>query len=194
MANLTLTDLLTEFYQRGFAYLNDSSTGIARATRWLNQGQRDLCMEDDWPFLLVTTTSTSPIALTDIREVLFVGDATRELEEADREELSPGDPLLTRTGSANAYWRDGSTIRAYPADTTTWTVRYLRMAPDMVNPTDEPVVPNEWRLLIVEYAVIWALRDRSNFQEAEALRQALVPEVARMQDALMDLPDRQLQT
>jgi hypothetical protein len=102
--------------------------------------------------------------------------------------------LLTQTGTASVYWRDGNNLRVYPADTGQWTVRYLKTPVDMTTGTDEPVVPNEWRLLIVEYAVVWALRDRSNYQEAAALQQALATEVNRMREALMDLPERQLQT
>lgn len=191
-AGLTFANLKDRLYRRGFQYLQTSDAD--RAGEWINQGQDDLCLEDDWPFLVVTVQDTPPISLGDVREILSVESATTSLVETDRQDLVNADPGLTQTGTANAFWRDGSNLNVYPGDTGTFTVRYLTVPPDMVADTDEPIVPPKWRRLIVEYAVMRALRDRSNFQEAQAVYDALQVDLNRMREALIDLPERQLVT
>lgn len=180
----TLADLRTELGDRGFYYLSQP-----RTDRFLNNGQHALCLEDEWPFLIQTITGIAPLTITDAREIHSVQSSTTELVEADRDEINDGDPLLTQTGTAQWFWRDGTTLRVYPLDaSTTWTVRYLRFAPTLVNATDVPIVPDEWRFLIIEYAAMYALRDRSNYQEAQATWDAIQPDLNRMREALVDLP------
>jgi hypothetical protein len=187
----TFAELRSDFSARGFAYLDGSTSDQARRDRMINQGQKALCLEDEWPFLITTTSpSTAPITLTDVREIHSVVSSTTELQEADRDEINDGDPLMSQTGTAQYFWRDGpQTIRVYPLDTsTTWTVRYLKVPATMTAATDVPTVPDDWRFLIVDYAVIQALRDRSNFEEARALYDSIQPDLNRMREALVDLP------
>jgi hypothetical protein len=181
----TLAELRTDLQDRGFNYLSQT-----RQDRMLNIGQKALCLEDEWPFLQVTMTGVAPLTISDAREIHSVASATNELVERDFDEINNGDPLLTQTGTAQYFWRDGSsTLRVYPNDTsTTWTVRYLKTPATMTTAADVPAVPDDWRFLIVDYAVMAALRDRSNFQEADALFQAVQPDLNRMREALVDLP------
>jgi hypothetical protein len=181
------SDIRTEFSARGFSYLSQ-----ARADRFINEGFNDLATLEDWPFLYSTITGSSPIDLgNNVRKVLSVASATTKLQEADRDDINDTDPQLAQTGNGVYWWREAETVYAYPNSTTQWTVRTVLYPTDMVAPTDEPAVPGAWRHLGIDFAVIRALRDRSNYQEADALLQAIGPDLERMRDSLIDLPRMQ---
>lgn len=182
----TFADIRQEFADRGFAYLSQS-----RADRFINEGFNDLTLLEEWPFLILETTGPAPQTIAAARRILSVASATTELQEADRDDLNDADPLLTQTGSARWWWREGSTINVYPLQTGTWTFRVVLSNVPMTAPTDTSVVPDEWRHLGVDFAVIRALRDRSNFQEADALLQAIQPDLDRMRETFIDLPRTQ---
>src|SRR5258706_7930717 len=77
---MTLTTLRTEFFARGFNYLDDSGAGQTRATTWINDAYHEICEASDWPFLETTATpGAAPVTLTDLRKVLTVHDATTHL-------------------------------------------------------------------------------------------------------------------
>jgi hypothetical protein len=90
-----------------------------------------------------------------------------------------------------------STLKVWPADTSTsLTVRYLKVPTDLSSGADVPVVPTRYQPLIVDFAVVRALKDRSNFAEAQALRASLEEDLDRMRNALLgdsDLFQRQVE-
>lgn len=181
---MTFDDLQTEFYARGYTYLNENAAGQIRAKRWLNLGYSDLLEEADWPFLNATITGTAPLTLTGAREVLSVMTRDGALTERSISDLDD-DFNLTTPGTASYWYTDGAQVKTYPVDGQPITVRYSTVPADMVGTSDIPVVPGRYRYLIVDFAVIRALRDRSNYAEADALWQAVQVDLTRMRTALL---------
>jgi hypothetical protein len=184
-----LTGLLTEFYARGFDSLNDGGAGAVRATQWINDGYHALAEEASWPWLEATTTGTPPLTISDLRQVLYVVDTAQQMRlvAGDARDVVDVDPQVTSTGTPIMYWLDGlTTLRTYPVGSNTLSVRYIKVPADLVSGSDVPLVPERYRNLIVDLAVIRALEDKSNFAEAGALRQVTQLGVERMKDTLLD--------
>jgi hypothetical protein len=76
---LDFTTLQTEFFARGFDYLNDAGTGLIRAKRWINDSYNEICQTADWPFLETSVTAANPQTIADARKILTVHDATNHL-------------------------------------------------------------------------------------------------------------------
>jgi hypothetical protein len=185
---VNLTALLDEFYLRGVSYLDDGGTGATRATAFINQGRNDLNDLEPWDYLVSTATGTAPLSIPDLRDILYVATANGPLDGRDVSVFLNDDPTLTQTGTASYYWLDGlSSLKLWPADSSTAvTVRYLRVPADLSSGSNEPSeIPSRYHHLIVDFAVIRALRDRSNFAEAQALRASIEPELDRMRDVLL---------
>lgn len=160
---LTFTALQTEFYARGFDYLNDGSTGATRAKRFINDAMHAINEMEDWPYLQTSTTGTAPLTVTDLRKIEGVYDVTNRiaLTRRSRGEMADVFVDLTTTGQPTEYYVSaGTTINVYPANTsTTLTVYYWKFESDLSNASDTPGMPDRFRYAIVEYAVAAALRD-----------------------------------
>ena len=89
---MTFQQLLTEFFARGFDYLNDSGAGETRAKQWINQSYQEICGLDDWPFLEATASGGSPLTIADLRTILSLTDTTTNtnLGFIDRRTLNEG--------------------------------------------------------------------------------------------------------
>lgn len=195
----TFAELRTEFFARGFSYLNDAGAGLVRAKAFTNMGYRDLVECEPWPWRETTASpTTAPItSITDLGDLISVSTATGTLPLVDGEELRETDALLTQTGTARYVWIDGaSTIRTWPVDaSTSLTVRYRKTSTDMSGDSDTPsLVPTRWQPLIVDFAVIRALRDKSNYAEAAAVRQGIEEDLDRMRETYFDRFDVWQQT
>lgn len=170
---MTFQQLLTEFYARGFDYLNDSGAGETRAKLWINQSYQEICGLDDWPFLEATATGASPLTIADLRNILYLTDTTlgqnlgfidpRTLNEAYPDQSTPGNALY-------AYITGGTTINTYPGNTDALKVRYIRVPADLVSGTDTPLIPARYRYAIVDFACGRAYMDSDNPQMAQAVR------------------------
>lgn len=197
---LTLSTLLTEFYARGFDYLNDGGAGVTRATRWINDAMHAIDEIDRWPYLEATASGAAPLSVTDLGEIETVVDTTTNtvLEYMSREAVVDYYTDPSATGTPSVYYvTGGNTVAVYPTRTSgSITVRYFKTGPDLSSGSDAPLMPDRFRMAIVEYAVAAALRDKSNYQEAAAASQAGDLIVARMRDrfALQAGPDRQILT
>lgn len=178
---MDFAELQQEVKDRGFEYLNDSSD---RLKRWVNQGYSDLTEDSDWPWATDTTMNTTPMFIPDLRDVLSVTGPNGALEHRSVAELDDNFDL-TQSGTAEFWYQDGGQVKTYPVDGATVTVRYLRTPADLVADNDVPIVPERYHPLIVDFAVIRALRDRSNYAEADALWQALQVDLTRMRGALL---------
>src|SRR4051812_22691136 len=112
---MNLGEARTDLKARGFDELTD-----ARANAYLNGARRDFDEFDDWPWLKTTTTGTAPLAIADLRQVVYVADTTvrRQLRAVDVTDLLPSDPALTTAGNPTNYWLDNLTIRVWPLNTT----------------------------------------------------------------------------
>lgn len=152
----------TEVYNRGFSYLNDAGTGVTRTKRWLNLAYQELCSRGPWPFLQTTTSGATPLTISDLRSVLYVVDTVndRTLRFRDIRQIVDDDPDLDDTGAPVCYWIEGTTqVKCWPTTSTTVSVRYVKVPTDMSAGSDEPLVPDRYRYLIVERAVAYAYAD-----------------------------------
>jgi hypothetical protein len=159
----TFLQLQTEFYARGFDYLNDGGVGVTRAKAWLNQSYLELCEEELWPFLLTSATGAAPLIVTDLRTTYTVVETvtSRELQPSDEDELVNNFTLLTTTGTPIFYYVDDVTIKTYPVGGTL-RVRYWNVPVQMVATTDVAIVPDRFTNLIVDGAVRRAANDNDD--------------------------------
>ena len=175
----TYATLVTEFQARGYDYLDTT-----RISRFINRGYHMLCEESAFPFLeKEVTAQTAPLTIADLREILYVADATNDVElfGVDQRLVNTADPGRTATGNAQGWYITGGTVlNLYPADTAArLTVRYIKVPAELTG-TDTPVVPTRYCHLIVDAAVYLALRDNDEYDSALALKQLWDYEVGRM--------------
>lgn len=182
---MTFAELQDEFKDRGYHYVDP-----ARYKRWLNQAYLELCESDDWPFLETETSSTAPLTISDLRQVLYVYDSTNDnaLTGRDQRTMHERDPDLTATGNPENWYLEGTdTLNVWPPNTdVTIQVRYLEVPDEMSDDSDEPVVPSRFQNLIVDGAVIRALRNSEEYERAQILRNDWDLGVMRMAASLMD--------
>lgn len=186
---VTLTTLLTEFYARGYDYLNDGGAGAARATRWANQANRKLITEEQWPFRLTTATGSSPLTIATLGKVKTVVDATNSntaLVEMTEEELADSD--LTTTGIPLFWWRDGTAIKVWPVATVSLTVRYFALPATMASGSDTSPVPDEYLDVIVDDMVRHAAKDSESQQGVALAAQEYEAGLAAMRNDLLNAP------
>lgn len=127
----------TEFYARGFSYLNDTTANRLRARRYIAQGfyevLQDLIDAGVAPYAETTWTTTAPFtSLATASAVQSVYDSTNDtvLQWADRRTLIDMYGDLTTTGTPIYWYTEGAassvdgenpytlTLKVYPANTT----------------------------------------------------------------------------
>src|SRR5436309_35616 len=102
----TLGTARTELFARGFDYL-----GTPRANTFLEEANQELNEMSAWPWLEATTTGTGTVAVSDLRDVLYVLDTTNQnqLEPADIRDLVEIDAnFQTTTGTPTNYYLDNN--------------------------------------------------------------------------------------
>jgi hypothetical protein len=159
---LTFADLRTELFARGLDFLNDGGAGLTRAKRMLNTSMHAIDDMERWPYLQAVATGSSPLTIADLSQVGQVVDTANDnpLRPHSREELLHWYGDLANTGTATAFYiTGGNVINAFPVATTSLSVLYWKTSPDMSADSDVPLMPDRFRMAIVEYAVAEALRD-----------------------------------
>ena len=185
---MTFTQLLTEFYARGFDYLDDSGAGETRAKRWINQSYQEICGMDDWPFLSTTTTGTAPLTISDLGYVESLTDTTaqRNIGFIDRRTLAERYPDLSLAGAPNyAFITGGTTINTYPTNSNTLSVRYFRLVNDLDEGTDQPVIPAKYQYAIIDLACGRAYMDSDNPEMAQIVRRDADALIQQMREQFM---------
>lgn len=185
---MTFTELLTEFYARGFDYLDDSGPGAVRAKRWINQSYQEICGMEDWPFLSTTTTGVAPLTVSDLGYIESLTDSTdeRSLSFMDRRTLVERYPNMDLAGPPNyAYVTGGDTIRTYPTNGNTLRLRYFRVVNDLDQGTDQPVIPARYQYAIIDSACARAYMDSDNPEMAQIARRDADALVQMMREQFM---------
>lgn len=171
---MTFRQLLTEFYARGFDYLNDNGVGETRAKRWINQSYTDICESDDWPFLQSSFSGACPATIADLGTVETVYNSTqnRSMVFVDRRTLTETYPDLTLEGfPAYAYITNGTTVNTYPVSTTdVIKINYWEIPTDLAADSDSPVFPARYHQAIIDYACGRAYIDSDNPEMAQVAR------------------------
>jgi hypothetical protein len=192
---VNLSELRTEVFNRGFDYLN-STAGQARVDRWLNQAYLEICELHPWPFLEQSATGSPPLEISDLRQVLYVLDTTNkfQLRGVDVRDVVDADPTLATNGQPECYYLVGNSVSVWPVASVTLQVRYLRVPSELSQATDTPVLPQRWHDLIVDLAVMKAMKDSDNYEAASFLRSEVDRGVATMVQSLLtrryDAPER----
>lgn len=191
---MTLAQLRTELYARGFDYLD-----ATRSNSLLNFAyQIDICEAEDWPFLEATTTGTAPLSITDIRTIESVVNttSTEKLVPMDRRNITDDwDTNLATVGTATAYYTtSGTSVSVYPADTaSSLSVRYWKVPTTLSADSDTPILPTRWHPLIVDAAVVRAYEDADEGGMAQNARGAFDQRLQLMRESLLsqnhDQPD-----
>lgn len=185
---MTFTQLLTEFYARGFDYLDDGGAGATRAKRFINQSYQEICGMDDWPFLRTTITGTTPLTISDLGTVESVTNTTTGLNVSfvDFRTLAESYPSLDDTGSAEwAYLTQGTILNTYPLGSDTVRVTYHRLVNDLDSGTDQPVIPAKYQYAIIDMACGRAYMDSDNPEMAAMVRRDGEALVQQMREQLL---------
>lgn len=170
---LTFAQLLTEFYARGFDYLNDGGAGTTRAKRFINQSYMEILEMDDWPFLQTSVSVQTPAIISDLGTIESVVNTTadRGVEFIDRRSLVEFSPSMNETGTPSwAYITNGTTLNTYPLSSDFMTVRYLRLAGELADDDDQPEIPSRYQYAIIDYACARAYMDSDNPEMAAIAR------------------------
>lgn len=174
-ATTTFLQLQTEFYARGYDYLNDGGVGVTRAKAWINQAYAELCEEDDWPFLITSTSGAAPLTIADLRTIFTVVDTASRvvLTPMPEDELVDNFTTITTTGTPFYFYVDDLVVKTYPVGGTL-TVRYWKIPTLLTANGDIAIVPDRFANLIVDGTVRRAQIDNDNqpgAQIAEGERQ-----------------------
>lgn len=190
---MALSVMLTEFYARGFDYLNDNGAGEVRATRWLNQSYLEICEMEDWAFLEASVSGVAPLTFTDLSVVESVKNTVTNgvIDFVDYRTLQDRFTSLSDTGAAEfAYMRGGDVLHSYPVSTDSLTVNYFRIVGELVAATDMPEIPARYQYAIIDFACARAYMDSDNPEAAAAARRDGDALVSMMRDRLL-YPQRQ---
>lgn len=163
-----------ELWARGFDYLESS-----RVLTMLNNARNEFEDYWPWPWLEQTKTGTAPLAVDRLKIVLYVADTTnqRALWPIDPRDVTADGDSLSQTGTPERWWADGPgppddtvTIRPWPVAAVTLEARVTVESPELVAPTDSPLIPARYHPLWIDYAVVAAYKDSDNFSAASQLR------------------------
>jgi hypothetical protein len=190
---VNLSELRTELSARGFDYVNPTT----RLDAWLNRAYLECAEEEAWPWLEASTSGTAPVSVTDLRTVESVINTTQDykLRPLDRRNITDYDSDLATAGTPSFYYiTSGNTVAVYPANTTdTIEVRYWKVAPELDEDSESPLLPERFHLILVDRAAAFAYVDSDNFEAARSSLELYQDGLNRMRDSLLsqqwDEPD-----
>jgi hypothetical protein len=164
--------LQQDFFDSGFAYLNDAGNGLARAQRWINQAYLEIAGLENWTWLETDLVTTAPVSILDLSEVITVWDTTNSvpLEQSDYRSLLDSYGEVTTTGLPVYWYQSGSTVSVYPVSTTSLTIRYVKTPAELSTSGSTPVVPAEFHDVIVLGAVRRGLLDDQDAGDYQLVR------------------------
>ena len=182
---MNLTDIRTEVEARGFDYLSAD-----RIDTLANFYYHDICRRFPWPFLHVTASGTAPLSITDFGHALSVVDTTADtiLQWEDKRTLREQDPGLDGTGNPSCWYLDvpNNQLEVYPVNTTnTIVVDYVKVPEDLVDGTDETLIPSRFQYVLVEGIVCKAYRDDDEIDLSDAARMEYEDGLTLMRDELL---------
>lgn len=187
--------LQTEFFARGFDYLNDAGAGLTRVKQWLNDAYHEICEAEDWPWLQTDATGAAPLTIADCRKVLAVRQGATVLPLVEQRWIQEIFGDYTTAGTAEYSWVDQSSsiiVRVYPTAVASLNVRYIKFPTDLSGSTDTPAVPTRYHNLIVHAAVRRGYLDVDDFNAAAQVDKEVEMGLQEMRIAyLRDEPMRQ---
>ena len=193
---LNFGQLQTEVFNRGFTYLNDGGTGLARVQRWINEAYQEICDLEPWPFLEKTATGAAPLTIADLRDISTCVNSTDnvQLEHKPRKWLLEAYGNLATVGTPQFYYVESlSIVKTYPVKSVapSLTVYYWNTPADLSLSTDTPVIPSRYHEIIVAGAVRRAYEDMDDPQGQGLINQEWQTTLTAMRHALLDQYPRQ---
>lgn len=184
------TTLQADFFSRGFDYLNDAGTGLAKAKRLLNQAMHELNGEEPWPFLEATATGSAPLTIADASgQFESVWDSTNDvlLPRADRSQLQQRyTDNLDQTGAPQWWYRTNvGTVNVYPVQAVSLSVRYFKVGTDLSAGGDLPLMPDRFRVAIAALAAAQEYRTNGETRKAASHQQEAQRTVDKMRLELL---------
>lgn len=162
------------YLQLRTAVLNSGTNYVTSETagRFVNSALTEIYTAEPWPFLEATTTLATPANISDLGRVLSINtsDGT-SLRYAPRGRLTDQGFVLSTQGSPTNWYFEGTTIQAYPASTGLLTIRYIRLPVPLLADGDLMALPDQHVQLVIDGALIHAMKEDEAFDEAAALRQ-----------------------
>jgi hypothetical protein len=184
-------DIYQEVFNRGFHYLDDSGTELARVKQWVNDAYSEICEIEDWPFLETTATGNAPLALTRCRNVESVVNTTDGIPLTWAPRRWVIDIFGTVPAGTPRWWylewsaTDTATVNVAPTAVDGLSVRLFQHPVALSADGDTPVIPARFHWLIVEGAVAKAYRDADQYQEAQAVEMRLAEGINSMRTQLL---------
>lgn len=160
---IQFSELQTDFFGLGFSRLNDASTGLTRAKRYLNLAYKELVLEELWSFRETDATGAAPLTVTDLGVVASVVDtATRNpLTAVERQTLVDAFTILTTTGAPTYFYLVGNIVNTFPVGGTL-SVHYWKVPAALSAASDVMIVPDEYY-----DAVIYGAGRRAALRESQ---------------------------
>lgn len=194
---MNLSEGRDELRARGFDGLTDT-----RANGFLNAGKNALEDTAPFPWLDASASGAAPLTIADLKAVLHVWNAATNvsLEGAERGYLRDTyGPDLTLTGTGCHWYLDGlTTLRVFPADTSSVSVDYIKFSPELSADADEPLFPERLHPIWLDLSVVEAYYDSDEPGQAQALQAKVDVRLAREVDVFfgrnMQNSDRQTMT
>lgn len=166
---LTLLAMRTETFARGFQFDSDTA-GTTRVNRWLNDALHELDELERWDYRRAVQTGTSPLTITDLGEIESVQNTTtlQWLPPTTRGALVDQGCDLTLTGSPSCFYLVAGVVTVWPVSTNTIAVNYWKVGPDLSADGDTPLMPDRYRMAIVERACAKAYLDQDDLEMSQA--------------------------
>lgn len=169
---MTFAELKQELADRGF----DGILTDPRLGSFINRALVQLDGRNLWPYREATTTGSAPLAIADLGVPGEVIDVTTSCPLSHRSlpELQAAYGDMTVAG-APCFWyvtyTSGTpTFNTFPTTTGQITVQYWKTTTALSDDADEPLVPEGYRMLLVDMAAVMAYKDSDNFTSAQALQ------------------------
>lgn len=156
----SLSQAQTQLYNFGAGALQ-ADTGSA--TYYLNQAKNWIEDKDNWPWLETTTSGSSPLTISDLRNIIYVADSTNDnlLRASTASDIATNDPTINDTGRPSFYYLDGlTTVRVWPVSTVSLSVRYIKYSPELSLSGDTPLIPVRYHALWIQVAHYLFLQSR----------------------------------
>lgn len=179
--SLLVSDVTTRV-QRQFGDETNAQVGQADVVRWINDAQREICVQNDINQVTATAATianqrdyTLPTGIAKLHHISYQGVSLRiiSLEEAD-ELISSHDLTQAQgypSGQPTHAWLWGTTLSLYPAPSvggaSDLKLYYTGFVTDVVNPGDALTIPPQYHNRVVEYCIAQAFELDENYQLAQ---------------------------
>jgi len=162
---------------RGFDYLPPAQSSLM-----LNVGKDTFEDAYEWPWLWLPFSGPTPLSIPKLKLILTVLSGQSELMGLDARQVYQDGTDAAQTGRPLYWWIEGtSLLHCWPGDGALVRGICVQDSPPLVAGDDEPLIPERYHGLWIDFAVVEAYKDSDNYAAAQALRSDIY---ARMPDII----------